>query len=155
VIKRTIEAIKIEEGFIPRCYHCSEGYVTLGYGELKSDEKWDDLSKYPEMITEPEAAVFVWERCFELYMQFIDNASSRDAFLGLNEARRGAIISMGYQMGFERCLAFKNMWQALLVGDFDRASKEMLNSKWARQTERRAKRHAEQMRTGKWHSYYN
>ena len=68
----------------------------------------------------------------------------------LDEARRGVLLSMAFQMGTEGLLGFKNTLEMVRTGRYTDAAKGMLNSLWAKQTPQRAKRHSEQMRTGKW-----
>lgn len=66
----------------------------------------------------------------------------------LNNPREDVLVNMAYQMGLHRLLGFKKALAAMLAGDFEEAAREMLDSAWARQTPRRARRLAEQMRTG-------
>ena len=71
----------------------------------------------------------------------------------LSEERKTIIISMTYQMGLVGILNFQNMWVAISQGDFDLASEEMLNSRWAKQTQGRAERHAQVMKSGSLATY--
>jgi lysozyme len=61
---------------------------------------------------------------------------------------------LAYQLGLTGVSQFQKMWMALSNGDFGLAAKEMLNSKWAKQTPNRAKRHVEQMERGEIIRYY-
>jgi lysozyme len=72
----------------------------------------------------------------------------------LSEPRRAVIISMVFQMGLDGVSRFIKMRAAIMREDWEAVFKEMLNSKWAKQTPGRAGRHAEQMRTGKWLDVY-
>ena len=51
----------------------------------------------------------------------------------LNNPRKTAMISMMYNLGPSRFAGFQNMIQAFKDGDYERASKEMLDSKAARE----------------------
>jgi lysozyme len=53
-------------------------------------------------------------------------------------------------MGPSRFRGFIKTNAALLAGDYSRAADEMVDSKWFRQTGRRAKKLVEAMRTGEW-----
>lgn len=71
-------------------------------------------------------------------------------FLGLNEARQGVLINMAFQMGSDGLLGFRNTLALVQAGRYAEAADNMLLSKWAQQTPARAKRMADQMRTGVW-----
>jgi lysozyme len=47
-------------------------------------------------------------------------------------------------------MKFSNMWDAIEDEDWDEASDQMLDSRWAKQVGRRAHRLADAMRTGEW-----
>ena len=57
---------------------------------------------------------------------------------------------MAFQLGIDGLLKFKNTLNLIEAGDYETASKEMLNSLWAKQTPERAKRLSEQIRTCQW-----
>lgn len=59
-------------------------------------------------------------------------------FSKLNEPRQIALIDMCFNLGVQGMLNFHEMIIALQNGDFDKASDEMLNSKWAAQVGERA-----------------
>lgn len=71
-----------------------------------------------------------------------------DFFLMLNEPRQYALIDMCFNLGISRFSRFKKMIAALKEGDYDRAAKEMLDSKWAKQVGQRAITLSEMIRTG-------
>lgn len=71
-------------------------------------------------------------------------------FQNLDDVRKGVLINMSFQMGVDGLLGFKNTLAMVERGDYEAAAAGMLNSLWARQTPQRAKRMAEQMKTGKW-----
>mgnify|MGYP001192089912 FL=1 len=70
----------------------------------------------------------------------------------LNEARRAIIIDMAFNMGITRFnpTMWAKMFTALANEDYKTASKEMLDSNWARQTKRRSKRLSDMMLLGDW-----
>lgn len=71
-------------------------------------------------------------------------------FQNLDDARKGVLLNMSFQMGVDGLLGFKNTLAMIERGDYARASEGMLQSLWARQTPERAKRMADQMKTGEW-----
>jgi lysozyme len=66
------------------------------------------------------------------------------------DARRGVLVNMAYNLGVTGLLSFKKMLSAYKKGAFVEAAQHMLDSKWAKQVGDRAKRLAEQMRSGEW-----
>jgi lysozyme len=65
-----------------------------------------------------------------------------------NQAREDILTEMVFQLGYMGVLKFKRMLGAIAAGDFERASKEMLRSKWAEQTPRRCAEMSEIMKMG-------
>ncbi len=69
----------------------------------------------------------------------------------LDDARRGALLNMAFNMGVPRLRGFKNMLSALQEGRWKDAKREALNSVWASQVKAgRANRVAIQLETGEW-----
>lgn len=56
------------------------------------------------------------------------------------------VIDMAFNLGLPRLMKFQNFQQALKEKDYKKASREMLNSLWAKQLPNRSKRLAKQMR---------
>lgn len=71
-------------------------------------------------------------------------------FQDLDDARKGVLLNMSFQLGVDGLLGFKNTLAMVARGDYVGAAAGMMNSLWARQTPARAKRMAYQMRTGEW-----
>lgn len=61
-------------------------------------------------------------------------------FIKLSEARQIALVNMCFTLGMQGFLNFRQMIVALEANDFERAAKEMLESKWAAQVGERANR---------------
>jgi len=68
----------------------------------------------------------------------------------LDDARRGALENMAYNMGVRGLLKFKNTLALVQTGKYEEAAAAMLQSRWAKQVGPRADRLAEQMKTGEW-----
>ncbi|BAQ91845.1 Phage-related lysozyme (muraminidase) (COG3772) [uncultured Mediterranean phage uvMED] len=56
------------------------------------------------------------------------------------------VIDMAFNLGLPRLMKFQNFQQALKEKDYKKASREMLDSVWAKQLPNRSKRLAKQMR---------
>lgn len=71
-------------------------------------------------------------------------------FVNLDAARKGVLVAMAFQMGVSGLLGFRNTLEMVRVGNYEGASKGMLNSLWAKQTPERALRLSNQMKDGNW-----
>lgn len=129
-----------DEDEVLHAYQDHLGYWTLGVGRLIDKRKGGGISK-------EESAYLL-----------ANDIAKREAALDkripwwskLDDARRGVLLNMAFQMGVDGLLGFKNTLKMIEAGDYERAAKGMLNSLWAKQTPARAKRLSEQMRTGQW-----
>lgn len=75
-------------------------------------------------------------------------AASLDCWTRCNEVRRGVLVEMVFQMGLGGVLTFEKFLAAAEDEDWEEAADEMLDSRWARQTPRRARTLADTMRNG-------
>lgn len=142
----TIKILELEEGWRERPYYCSEGYPTVGYG-FKIGGKGDPLPRF----SLPRKAGDAW------LAELLDEVSaevSEHMKTVTRAERRAIILSMCYQLGIKGCFAFTKMWAAIAEKDWQEAAKQMLDSKWARQTPERALRHAQVMESGSFEGVY-
>jgi len=134
-IEQTKEAVKKEEGYRLETYRCTEGHLTGGYGHKMLEG---------EVPPKDHAG---WLKIFE--RDFARAVTGTDDLLmlcpNINETARNIVVEMVYQMGAYGVSKFKGMLKALQEDDYKRASYEMLDSRWAKQTSNRAKRMAERM----------
>ncbi|MDD2358674.1 MAG: glycoside hydrolase family protein [Thiovulaceae bacterium] len=121
-MNEVLESIKKNEGFKGVVYKDTLGFDTIGYG-----------TKLP--LTQEEAQLILVSR---MGAKASELKSVQPVFETLPVNKQGIIIEMCYQMGVNGVMNFKNMWFALQKKDYATASKEMLNSKWAKQTPNRA-----------------
>ena len=147
-MEKLIKLIELEEGWKEHPYRCSEGYPTVGYGFKIGEKDWPI-----PYFSLPKVAGDAW--LLELLVELDNTFSSRGWYTALSEERKAIIISMAYQMGVSGVLKFKNMIKALEQQDYNTASSEMLDSRWATQTPLRASRHSAQLQSGEWYSYYS
>ena len=145
--------LQYEEGFREKPYLCSEGYPTVGTG-IRIGPKGADLKNYE--FTVPKEVDAVWLQCKlnECMRGMLSNERISRAMNVLDEARTAVLVSMAYQMGVAGLAQFKDTLSLVEHKHFEDAAVAMLQSKWATQTPNRAKRHAEQMRSGLWCSEY-
>lgn len=151
-----ISLIKYEEGWRPKPYLCSEGYPTGGFG-FKLGPKNAPLSYYT--FTLPLSAGEAWLTSLleSTESEMLKNSSIAQALKACEPfpARKAVLISMAYQMGIDGLAGFKNTLKNIGAGRWNDAATGMLDSKWAKQTPNRARRHAEQMRTNIWAKEYS
>lgn len=136
-----IRQLRGDEGCSRQAYQDHLGFWTIGVGRLVDARK-------------PGSGLRDIEIDFLLNNDVDDRISSLMKvlpwFQDLDDARQGVLVNMAFQMGIEGLLGFINTLKAVREGRYEAAAQGMLNSKWATQTPNRAKRLAEQMRTGQW-----
>ena len=120
-----IDQIKEHEGFRSGVYQCTEGHDTIGFGfkvadlELDLDIAEEILQRKLDLLIKRVKSRFSW----------VDSAPI---------AIQDVVYNMCYQMGVSGFSKFKKTIQYLADKNYDKASKEMLDSRWARQTPNRA-----------------
>jgi lysozyme len=139
--------IKLEEGFLSTPYVCSEGYVTIGYGTKLHEEKGLDPSRFCIRVNQEVALSMLLRELDEINRRLMSShvGGTDGIFDRLSPNRKAMIYSMAYQMGVGGVLKFHGMWAAIALEDYEKASAEMIDSRWARQTPQRAERHASVM----------
>lgn len=145
--------LQYEEGFREKPYLCSEGYPTVGTG-IRIGPKGADLKNYEFTVPREVDAVWLQSILNSTMRSMLSNERIAKAMNVLDEARTAVLVSMAYQMGVAGLAQFKNMLYLVETKQFEEAAKAMLDSKWAKQTPNRARRHAEQMRSGLWCTEY-
>lgn len=135
-----IKQLRRDEGEVLTAYQDSLGFWTLGIGRLIDKRKGGG-------ITSEEASYLLNNDIDRCHAELLRNAPWMAL---LDHARLGVMLNMSFQLGVAGLLGFKNTLAMVRRGDYEGASTGMLNSLWARQTPERAKRLANQMRTGVW-----
>jgi len=138
-----------EEGFRESVYYCSEGYPTIGIGTVIGP-RYTPLKYYTLQVSK-EVAYAMLQQELESISKALDK---NPVYCAMNSDRKCILQSMAYQLGVSGLMKFKKMWKALAIEDYDLASVEAINSKWANQTPIRAQRHAKVLRSGKLKSAY-
>ena len=137
-MERLMKSVKANEGFRNSVYKDTLGKRTVGYGHLCVEDHWEDNREY----TVPEL-----ERVLEADL---NNAIQGAEELcsdcpDLRDQAKEIIVEMVFQLGKTGVSKFRNMWKALKVPDYPTAAKEMLDSRWAKQTPNRAKEMSDHM----------
>lgn len=136
-----IQQLRRDEGNKPTVYLDHLGFQTIGVGRLV------DARKPGSGLRSDEVAYLLnndIDDRIEALMRHLP------WFQNLDDARKGVLLNMAFQMGTEGLLKFVNTLAIIRAGNYDKAATAMLQSLWAKQTPARAERLAEQMRTGVW-----
>lgn len=133
-MSKAADKIRLEEGFEPKPYKCTEGKLTLGIGFNL------------EAIEMPEHIAMMW--LDHILDELTRDLEQESWFRDLNEARKVVILDMAYQLGINGMLKFQKMINALRWERWDEAANELLDSKYAKQTPNRAHRNANILLTG-------
>ena len=127
--KALIERIGVNEGFRNKPYQCSVCVWTIGHGIT-----W---------LTEEESLHILTGRISQLHLKLLDDL---DWYKEMPPEVQGCIIEMCYQLGFTGFCKFKKAIANMKDKNWKEASKEMLDSKWAKQTSNRANQLADIVR---------
>ena len=126
IMKDIIEQLKIHEGYKPTVYKCTAGVDTIGVGFAIKDLHLSE--EVCELILTEKLEVL--EERFEKKFDWFHTS--------LVEVRN-VMLNMAYQLGFAGFCKFKKTIAYLEEAEWDLASEEMLDSRWAKQTPNRAK----------------
>ena len=123
--------IKEHEGFVPKIYKDQLGFKTIGFGHLVLE-----TDRFKEGVTYKKKDL---EEVFDSdFNTAKSNANQLISGLPIHHQAKCVIIEMVFQLGIGGVSKFKKMWKALKQNDYHIASEEMLDSKWAKQTPKRA-----------------
>lgn len=134
--EKVLPRIRRAEGFSKIPYQCPAGYLTIGYGHNL------------EHGISAEAAEFILREDVSRVQCEVQNAFIW--WTKLTEARQFVLVDMCFNLGLSGLKKFTKMLTALEAGDYETASAEMLNSRWAEQVGRRARENAAMMKSGEW-----
>ncbi len=144
------------EGMVLTVYKDSLGIDTIGIGRNLKDrgisrEELDYLD-IPNMevvhehgISEADARYLALND-----IAIVENELCRvhNCVENLDSVRQLVLMDMAFNMGVPRLCKFVKMWNAIHEEKWEAASREMLDSKWARQVGRRAKILSDAMASG-------
>lgn len=135
-----IEQLKLDEGLRLRAYKDTLGFWTIGYGHH------DGSIRDGDTITEEEAETLLLADIKKATERIVENLPWAK---NLSEERFAALVNMSFQLG-NRVLQFKRSLDCMRDERFVEAETHLLNSLWAKQTPKRARRIARQIATGEW-----
>jgi len=136
---KLLESVKKHEGFRDHVYLDSLSKRTVGYGHLCVEDHWEDGKKYDKEYLED-----ILEKDLQ---SAVDQAHDMCQGMEISDDAKSIICEMIFQLGGNGVSKFKNMWKALKENppNYEEASVQMLDSRWAKQTPNRAKEMAGHM----------
>lgn len=140
LVENITRSLRGEEDEVLHAYNDHLGYLTIGVGRLIDKRKGGGIT--------PEESAYLLKN--DIDRKTAELNKRIPWWTKLDDARKGVLLNMSFQMGTDGLLGFKNTLAMIQAGNYEGAAKGMLQSKWAQQTPSRAKRMAEQMRTGVW-----
>ena len=131
-MKELKERIKEHEGYRSKVYLDSLGKRTVGFGHLCVEDFWEDDKEYDKELLEN-----IFEKDFQNAFEQVENLCN-DYDLDITPTATEVLIEMVFQLGIGNVKKFRRMIAALQEQDYETASVEMLDSRWAEQTPARA-----------------
>ena len=155
-VSECLDFTKYWEGFRPSSYKDSEGYLTIGYGTCIDTKVRRDAPNHVARVgldfqkvvsgqqqVSKDVAVRLMlpdmTQAYNFAPQVVKTFSRLDKYAQLT------VVDMIYTMGENKFVGFKEMITALNKMDYSAAAAEMKNSKWFKQTGKRAQHHFEVM----------
>lgn len=136
---KLIESIKLHEGLSLTVYDCPAGKKTIGYGRNLEDNG----------ITEHEANLLLQNDILKIKLELTNHFTNLNFYFHtLPDNVQNVLVEMAYQIGVNGLLKFRKTLYYVSKRDFKRASSEMLDSLWAKQTPNRAKNLSNLMKGG-------
>lgn len=133
--EKLIQLLKKHEGISLKPYRDSVGKLTIGVGR----------NLYDVGIFEDEAEMMLMndiDRC--LY----DLNYHLPWWSDLDSVRKMVMVDMCFNLGIFGLMTFNDTLESVKAGDYEKASKQMLQSKWATQVGDRAKELSQMMKEG-------
>ena len=146
-MEKLLASVKKHEGYRNKVYLDTLNKRTVGVGHLCVEDFWEDDKEYEEkfLMDILEADL---QNAIKSAKDLINNCPSGGK-ANISSDAEIIIIEMVFQLGKSDVSKFRNMWKALQQDppQYDVASIEMLDSRWAKQTPNRAKAMADQMKS--------
>ena len=141
-MERLLKSVKEHEGYRNKVYLDSLGKRTVGVGHLCVEDFWDDDKEYEEKFL-----LTILQHDLKTAIKSAEELCSDCP--DLDDLAKDLIGEMVFQLGKTGVSKFRNMWKALQPAPphYERASLEMLDSRWASQTPNRAKKMSDHMRS--------
>ena len=150
-IRTAVQRLCIHEGVKLTPYKCPAGYLTIGVGRNLetnpiSEEENKVVGDWRHGITK-NAAFYLLRNDIKRVEQ--ECREHIPFWKHLDDERQYVLLDMAFNLGIKGLLRFKKMLYDMGIGNYRGAAKECLNSKYAKQTGKRAQRIAKTIETGR------
>lgn len=159
------EMLRIDEGCKLDLYKDTEGYYTIGIGQLITKNPSKDVARAEldklmgrvcnGRITQHEAETLFNRSVEKAKAGILKHPVLKPVYDVLDEVRRCALINMVFQMGVAGVAGFTNSLRMLQQKRWNDAAVNLAQSRWYKQTPNRAKRVISTFKTGTWKAYEN
>lgn len=126
--------LRDHEGLRLKAYQCTAGKTTIGYGRNLDDRGID--ADEAELLLDRDVG------------EAIRDLAKFPFWNVLTERRKAALIDMRFCLGPHRFRQFRKMLGALEAAEYEEAAVQLLDSRFAQQTGRRADNLAKMLREG-------
>lgn len=133
---RLSKQLETDEGRKRRLYRDTVGKLTIGVGRNIEDRGLRDDEIDLMLSNDIDEAVDIARALVPIFDK-------------LDDVRQEVVVNMSLNLGMTRLAGFKQFIAALIRFDFQRATVEMMDSKWYEQVGDRGKRLAYAMREGR------
>ena len=120
-----LDRIKHHEGFRSRSYRCTENVLTIGYGFAIKDLELDEDIAEMILMRKLDSLMNRIQKTFNWWRSAEDEV-------------KNVVVEMSYQLGVSGFSMFRKTISHLENKRYGKASAEMLDSRWAKQTPNRA-----------------
>ena len=146
-----IKRLEFHEGCVLKPYLCPTKHETIGIGhnvEARpfTAEELKAIGDWKQGITKNMAYMI----CRNDVNLCLEKLKTLDFWKQLDDERQYALIDICFNIGFVGLKKFRKMLKALSEKNYVESSNQLLDSKYATQTGKRAKRIAKLIRTGVW-----
>ena len=133
--QRLVSQLVQHEGVKLSPYRDSEGVLTIGVGR-----------NLEHVGISNDEAMYLLNNDIDVAEEMCRLVIPR--YVYMCETRKRVMVDMMFNLGWTRLRGFRRMMAALRRADYDAASREMLDSRWATQVKGRAVRLARMMKEG-------
>ena len=141
-IAQATQQITRHEGEVLHAYQDHLGFWTIGVGRLIDKSKGGGITH--------DEAQYLLNNDITTRVEALQ--SKLPWFDQLSDVRKAVLLNMSFQLGIAGLLGFGRTLEMIKMGNYVEAADNMLKSKWAQQTPKRANELANQMRTNTWQS---
>ena len=144
-MSRLTEMLRRHEGVESHAYLCSQNFTTIGVG--RNIDAGNNGRARGLGLSDDEVD-YLLRNDIDRVVEELDDEFSW--FAGLNDARSDAMVDISFNLGQTRLRGFRKALEAMESGEWEEASRQFLESRWADQVGNRAVELAEIIRTGEY-----